>query len=155
LSKKKRDEILSHLDEKTREPIDRLLELSRNQIGKLVTTEYLTVNSNDTARQVFDSIKKMTVDFASLDYIYAINKNQELIGVFSLHELILQDLETPVYKFMIQNVIVIHLTTPLEIVVKKMLKYKLYALPVMDTDKRIQGVVTLDDINSSILKRFA
>lgn len=155
LSKKKREEILALLDDKTRESIDRLLALSGNQIGKLITTEYLIVNSGETVRQVFEKIKRTTNEFASLDYVYAVNKNQELAGVFSLHELMLQDLESPVYKFMTQNVIVIHLTTPLEIVVKKMLKYKLYALPVTDNDKRIQGLVTLDDINSSILKRFA
>ncbi len=155
LSKKKRDEIIGHLEEKARTPIDRLMALSRNQIGNLITTEYLVVNSGDTVRQVLDQIRKQTTDFASLDYVYAVNKNQELVGVFSLHELILQDYESPVYKFMTQNVIVIHLTSPLEIVVKKMLKYKLYALPVIDIDKRIQGIVTLDDINSSILKRFA
>ncbi len=155
LSKKKRDEIIGHLEEKVRTPIDRLMALSRNQIGNLITTEYLVVNSGDTVRQVLDQIRKQTTDFASLDYVYAVNKNQELVGVFSLHELILQDYESPVYKFMTQNVIVIHLTSPLEIVVKKMLKYKLYALPVIDIDKRIQGIVTLDDINSSILKRFA
>ncbi len=155
LSKKKRDEIIGFLEEKARTPIDRLLALSRNQIGNLITTEYLVVNSGDTVRQVLDQIRKQTTDFASLDYVYAVNKNQELVGVFSLHELILQDYESPVYKFMTQNVIVIHLTSPLEIVVKKMLKYKLYALPVIDIDKRIQGIVTLDDINSSILKRFA
>lgn len=155
LSKKKRDEIIGYLEEKARTPIDRLMALSRNQIGNLITTEYLAVNSGDTVRQVLDQIRKQTTDFASLDYVYAVNKNQELVGVFSLHELILQDYESPVYKFMTQNVIVIHLTSPLEIVVKKMLKYKLYALPVIDIDKRIQGIVTLDDINSSILKRFA
>ncbi len=155
LSKKKRDEIIELLDEKVKASIVRLIDLSRNPIGNLITTEYLLVNSADTVRQVIDKIRKVTTSFSSLDYVYAVNKNQELVGVFSLHELMLQDFESPVYKFMTQNVIVIHLTSPLEIVVKKMLKYKLYALPVIDDDKRIQGVVTLDDINSSILKRFA
>lgn len=155
LSKKKRDEIIGYLDEKTKAPILHLFSLSRNPIGNLITTEYLTVDPGDTVRQVLDLIRKTTNDYSSLDYVYAVNKKSELVGVFSLHELIIQDLESPVYKFMTQNVVVIHMTSPLEIVVKKMLKYKLYALPVIDIEKRIQGVVTLDDINNSILKRFA
>lgn len=155
LSKKKREEIIGHLDENAKRPILTLLELSKNPIGKLITTEYLIVNSSDTVRQVLEKIRKNTGNFATLDYVYVNNKNQELVGVFSLHELILQDYESSVYKFMTQNVIVIHLTTPLEIVVKKMLKYKLYALPLIDDGKRIQGVVTFDDINSSVMKKFA
>ncbi len=77
-----------------------------------------------------------------------------MVGVFSLHNLVLQDLETPIYKFMTQNVVVIHMTTPLEIAVKKMLKYKLYALPVISLEKSIQGIITIDDVSNSILEKF-
>jgi sporulation protein YlmC with PRC-barrel domain len=154
LSKKKREEIINRLDENVKNQIIRLLDFSKNPIGNLITTEYLTVSPADTVRQVIDNIKKLTVDFSSLNYIYVVNQKQELVGVFSLHNLILQDLEAPIYKFMTQNVVVIHMTTPVEIAVKKILKYKLYALPVISASKSIQGIVTIDDISSSILKKF-
>ena len=154
LSKKKREEIMGYLEEPVRNQIERLLDFSKNPIGDLITTEYLTVAPEDTVRQVLDIIRKTTADFSTLDYVYVVNKKLELVGVFSLHNLVLQDLETPIYKFMTQNVVVIHMTTPLEIAVKKMLKYKLYALPVISQEKTIQGIVTIDDISSSILKKF-
>src|SRR3989338_713385 len=154
LSKKKREEIIGYLEEPVRNQIERLLDFSKNPIGDLITTEYLTVKPEDTVRQVLDTIRKTTADFSTLDYVYVVNKKLELVGVFSLHNLVLQDLETPIYKFMTQNVVVIHMTTPLEIAVKKMLKYKLYALPVISPEKTIQGIVTIDDISSSILKKF-
>jgi len=154
LSKKKREEIMGDLEEPVRNQIERLLDFSKNPIGDLITTEYLTVAPEDTVRQVLDIIRKTTADFSTLDYVYVVNKKLELVGVFSLHNLVLQDLETPIYKFMTQNVVVIHMTTPLEIAVKKMLKYKLYALPVISQEKTIQGIVTIDDISSSILKKF-
>lgn len=154
LSKKRQDEIINLLGPETKANILRLLELSKNPIGGLITTEFFCVNPDETARQVIDDIRKKTLDFSSLDYIYVVNKNDELIGVFSLHELVLQDLDTPVYKFMTQNVVVVHFTTPEEIVIKKMYKYKLYALPVIDENKHLQGLITLDDLNTSILKKF-
>lgn len=154
LSKKKREEIISHLKEDVKNKITRLLSLSKNPIGNLITTEYLTVDSEDTVRRALDQIRKSSSDFSSLDYIYVINKKNELVGVFSLHELVLQDFETPLYKFMTQNVIVVHLTTPVEIVIKKLFKYKLYALPVIDEEKHIQGLITLDAVNHSILKKI-
>ena len=145
---------MGYLEEPVRNQIERLLDFSKNPIGDLITTEYLTVAPEDTVRQVLDIIRKTTADFSTLDYVYVVNKKLELVGVFSLHNLVLQDLETPIYKFMTQNVVVIHMTTPLEIAVKKMLKYKLYALPVISQEKTIQGIVTIDDISSSILKKF-
>lgn len=154
LPKSKRENILELLDEKTKKDILKLLELSKNTIGGLITTEYIYVKSNESVRQVIDKIKKNTIDFSTLDYVYVVNKNEELVGVFSLHEILLQNLDTPVYKFMTQNVIVIHFTTPEEIVIKKMLKYNLYALPVIDEKKHIQGIITLDDLSSIILKKF-
>lgn len=154
LSKSKRENILELLEEKIKKNILKLLELSKNTIGGLITTEYICVKPNESVRQVIDKIKKITFDFSNLDYVYVINKQEELVGVFSLHEILLQNLDTPVYKFMTQNVIVIHLTTPEEIVIKKMLKYKLYALPVIDEKKHIQGLITLDDLSSIILKKI-
>ena len=135
------------LDSETKKKLFHLLELSRNPIGSLVTTEFLVVSSEDSVRQTIEKIRNKTINFSSLDYIYVVNKAQELVGVFSLHELLMQDLETPVYKFMTQNVVVIHFTTPKEIVIKKMLKYKFYALPVIDEKKHIEGLITLDDLN--------
>jgi len=151
---KKREEIIDFLNENIKKEILHLLVLSKNPIGQLITTEYLTVEPEDLVREVIDQIKKETVDFSSLDYVYVINKNKELVGVFSLHELLLQDLNMPVYKFMTQNVIVSHLTTPEEIVIKKMFKYKLYAIPVINDQKHIEGIITLDDVTYNLLKKF-
>lgn len=154
LSKSRRNEIINLLEEGVREDILRLLDLSKNTIGGLITTEYFYVKPDNSVRQVIDKIREVARDFSALDYVYVINKQDELVGVVSLHELLLQNLDTPVYKFMTQNVIVIHFTTPEEIVIKKMLKYKLYALPVIDEGKHIQGIITLDDVTPSILKKF-
>lgn len=154
LSQKRQQEIITLLDSKTKANILRLMELSKNAIGGLITTEFLYVKPDDSVRQVIDHIREYTKDFSSLDYVYVINKQDELIGVLSLHEVLLENLDTPIYKFMTQNVIVIHLTTPEEIVIKKMFKYKLYALPVIDENKHIQGVINLDDLSSIILKKF-
>lgn len=154
LSKKKREEVMEKLNSKIKEKILYLFELSKEPIGGLITTEYLTVGPEDTVRQVIDRIKKETIDFSSLYSIYVVNKDKQLIGVVSLAEILRQDLDTPLYKFMTQNLVVIHLTTPVEIAMKKLLKYRLSALPVINKEKRIEGIVNLDDIANYILGRI-
>ena len=146
LPKKKRESILSLLTTNARDEIEYLLRLSKTPIGDALSTEYLTVDSNLTSRQVMDIIKKLTTEFSTLNYIYALNREKQLVGVFSLHELLLQKPDRPIYKFMTQNLSVIHLTTPELVAFKKMVKYKIFSLPVLDSDKRMLGVVNFDDI---------
>lgn len=154
LSKKKMEEVIEKLNPQVREKILYLLDLSKEPIGALLTTEYLTVEPEDTVRQVIDRIKKETVDFSSLYSIYIVNKEKELTGAISLHELLRQDPDTPLYKFMTQNLIVIHLTTPVEIAMKKFLKYHLSSLPVINQEKRLEGIVNFDDITNYVLDRI-
>ena len=154
LSKKKRDEVMEKLNPQVRSKITHLLELSKEPIGSLLTTEYLTVGPEDTVRHIVEKIKTGTKDFSSLYNIYAVNKEKQLIGVVSLHEVMKEDLDMPLYKFMTQNLIVIHLTTPAEIAMKKFLKYHLSSLPVINQEKRLEGVVNFDDITNYVLDRI-
>jgi len=152
LSKKRREMILTLLNEKKRKEIERLMELATTPIGHLLTTEFLTVFPNNLVSEVIDKVRKETADFSYLNTIYVVNQENQLVGVFDLHELLLQSLETPVYRFMTQNLIVVHLNTPLEIVYKKMIKYKLNLLPVIDFKKNILGIVSFDDISENFVK---
>lgn len=152
LSRKKQEEIINLLAPKTREEICYLLKLSKTPIGDLITTDFICVHSYNTVKEVIEKVKKETADFRFLTYVYVLNESEQLVGVFNLHELLLQQSDTPVYKFMVQNLTVIHLTTPEEIALKKMIKYKLFALPVVNKEKKLLGIVTSDDIYGFMLK---
>jgi len=151
---KKRQLIIPFLSESKKQEVIYLLDLSKTSIGKLITSEYFYVDSQMTVFQILNRIKTETTDFSSLNYIYVINQEKQLIGVINLHELLLQSNDVVVFKFMTQNVIVVHLTTPEEIAVKKMLKYHLVALPVIDVNKKILGIISLDDVGDFILKQW-
>jgi CBS domain-containing protein len=154
LPKQKREQIIELLPPKKKHDVMYLLHLSKTPIGELITSEFITVRSDETARQVLDRVKKDTNEFSHYIYVYIVNNQNQLVGVCNLHELVLQPLEAPVYKFMIQNVVVMHLSTPEEIAIKKLLKYKLNALPVIDENKHILGIVTLYDVAELILKKL-
>ena len=151
LKHKKREEILKLLPVNTKKNLEYLLSISVTHIGNLITTEFITVSPNDSVQDVLNKIKKNTLDFSYLSHIYVVNTNNQLIGVFNLHELLLADSGQFVYKFMIQNMVVVHLNTPLEIVYKKMFKYKLHVLPVVDESKKIIGIITVMDVINKML----
>lgn len=154
LSTKKREDIISLIPPEKRKKIEYLLHLAKTPIGDFITYEFITVKPESTARDVINMIRKDTADFSFLYYIYVVNELDELIGVFNLHELLMQNSDTPVYKFMVQNVVVIHLTTPEEIAVNKMLKYTLSSIPVIDKEKKILGVVSLDDLTDYLKEKM-
>jgi len=154
LTKKRREIILEALDTKTFDKITHLLNLSRTPIGHLLTTEFLKVPSSDRVKDVTAKINDKTRDFFVLFYVYVVNENDELVGVFNLHELLLQKQEIAVYKFMHQNLITIHLNTPEVIVLRKLIKYKLYSLPVIDKGNKLIGVVTFDDVVEHGIKHY-
>jgi len=154
LSKKRRQEIINFLSKDKQEEINYLLNFHQTgKIGDFLSLEYLAVSSSKTVADVKALIKKETADFYSLPYVYIINEKNQIIGVFSLHELLLQDDAIFVYKFMNQNLITVYLTTPIEIALRKMIKYKLSALPVIDKDKKILGIVSFDDLSEKLYER--
>ena len=154
LTKKRRNEILDALDSKSFEKITHLLNLSRTPVGHLLTTEYLAVPSSDRVKDVIFKVNEKTREYFVLFYVYVLNEKEELVGVFNLHELLLQKQETSVYKFMHQNLITIHLNTPEAIVLRKLVKYKLYSLPVISKENKIMGVVTFDDVIDRGIKHY-
>jgi len=151
LSPKKRLQILNKVDPAKKKQIEKLLKLSSTSIGKYLSTEFITVKSENTASFVIDQIRKETSDIEVLDYVYVVNYQNQLVGVFNLHELLLQAPDTLVYKFMAQNFFVAHLQSPIMTIIRKLIKYHLYALPVVDSEKKIIGIVKIDDISEYLL----
>jgi CBS domain-containing protein len=154
LSKKRRQEIISFLSKEKQKEVNYLLNYHQTgKIGDFLSLEFLATYSSKTAAEVKNQIKKETADFYSLNYVYVINENRQLIGVFSLHELLLQDDTNFVYKFMNQNLITVYLTTPIELALRKMIKYKISALPVIDKEKKLLGVVAFDDLSEKLYEK--
>lgn len=151
---KKRIQIIELLNETKKREINHLIKLSESTVGGLVNSEYISVTADQTVLSVLNKIKKETLDFYSLLNVYVVNNQNQLVGVFNLHELLLQDYSTPVYKFMIQNVIVAHITTPIEIVIRKMFKYKIMHIPVIDNDKIMLGIITIVDVDKYIVSKL-
>ncbi len=154
LSKRRRSAILKYLKPEIQKELEYLMQMSKTPIGELMTSEYLTVSPEMRLKEVVQIIKKKGDDFPFLNYIYVLNSKKQLVGVFSLYELISNDQNTRVYKVMVGNVISIYLTTPKELALKKMLKYKLSALPVISSDKIMLGMVTFDDLSEELIEKL-
>lgn len=154
LDRPKRDKIMETLSAKKQQDLHKLMTFSRTPVGKLMTSEFFTIESHQTVKEILTSIKLQTADYSSLGPIYVLNREDQLVGVFNVHELLMQNADTPAYKFMITEPIVVLLTTPIEVVIYKLLKYNIPALPVINREKHMLGIITIDDVSELLLKKI-
>lgn len=146
LDREKRDAILMNIEKDKRDQIKFLMQHAKTPIGHLMSTNWIAVPADTMVKTAIDRIKKETEDFSDLHYLYVVNKENQIVGVLNMHELLLQKSDMLLYKVMNQNLVLGRLTTPKEIVLRRLLKYHLYAMPIVDENRNILGVVSLQDI---------
>lgn len=152
LDAKKREKILEHIQKDKKELILYLINHAKTPIGHIMNTEYIVIPSDATVKVTISKIKKHTQDFSELHYVYAKNNKDQIVGVVNLHELLLQNQDEQIYKFMNQNLVLGRLTTPKEILLRRMIKYKIYAIPIVDENRKIFGIVSLQDVTEEMLE---
>jgi CBS domain-containing protein/sporulation protein YlmC with PRC-barrel domain len=149
----KRERVLSLIDHKKQKSIQHLIKHAGTSIGHLMTTDFITVHAASRVKTALAEVKTHSTEFADLFYVYTVNRENQLVGVVSLHDLLLCPPDLHLYKVMVQNVVVAHLTTPKEIATQKMLKYHIESIPVVDDSRRMIGVVTLGDIVQDLFEK--
>ncbi len=146
LDRPSRSKIIALLPGDKKAEVNELLQISHTPIGDAVSLEFYQVSADWSVAKVKQMIRSEVMSEQQSASIYVVNQEEQLVGVFNMFEMIAQTDEIPVYKFMVQNLITIHLSTPKEIAWKKMIKYKLSSLPVVDNEKKLVGVVRWFDV---------
>lgn len=137
--------ILSQADPDMRKSINEILRYPENSAGSIMTTEYVSLRPHMTVADAIMNIRRTGVDKETI-YTCYVTKDRTLIGVVTVKDLLLaEDDETPIEKIMIPNVISVNTHDDQEIVAQMFSKYNFLALPVVDKENRMVGIVTFDD----------
>lgn len=146
IRRSERDKIIGLLDRTQQHEIKRLMGLAKTPVGHVVSNDFLTVKPQDTVGNTINKVREARNDLEDIQCVYVINNENQLIGIFTLYELLIQKSDVPIYKFMIQNPIVVQLATPKELVLRRMQKYNLNSIPVVTEKRHMLGVVDLLDL---------
>lgn len=122
-----------------------LLELEEDTAGGLMTTDYVYIFSNSTVNKAIEDVRRFGRDAETIYYLYVVNSKRQLIGVLSLRELISAPRNSRIEDVMRENVVSVKLDCDQEEVAKTMSKYSLLAIPVVNKENRLLGIVTVDD----------
>ena len=137
--------ILKNTDPDVRKTVNDLLKFPKDSAGSLMTPEFVDFRKNFTVRECFDRIRATGPDKETVYTCYVIDEARHLVGVVSVKDLLLASYETPVEEVMETNVITVRTTDDKEQIAHTFSRYGFLALPVIDGENRLVGIVTVDD----------
>lgn len=138
--------ILENTGHSDRSMINQLLKYPDSSAGSIMTTEYISLKKEMTVSSAIDKIKRVGIQSETIYILYVTDENRILEGILSLRDLIVADDSKRVGELMREDVIYAYTLDDKEEVANIFKKYSFEALPIVDQEKRIVGIVTVDDI---------
>ncbi|QIB27764.1 magnesium transporter [Caloranaerobacter azorensis] len=138
--------ILKNTKEEERLLINQFLNYPENSAGSLMTIEYVDLKKEMTVKEAIDHIKETGVDKETIYTCYVTDKNRKLEGLVSLRKLVISDDDKTVDEIMERDIIYVNTHDDQEEIAYLFKKYDLMAIPVVDKEGRLTGIITIDDI---------
>lgn len=137
--------ILMHTDPEVRKSINEILQYPEDSAGSIMTIEYVDLKKYMTVEDAFTRIRRTGVDKETIYICYVTDENRKLLGIVTVKDLLLAEKNAKIFEIMDTNIISANTLEDKEIVAEKFRKYDLLALPVVDQENRLVGIVTIDD----------
>jgi len=146
LPTEKAKEILEHIEKEEAEDIQELLGHEKDTAGGLMTNEFIAYPPDTTIKEAMEKFRKDAAEIETVYYVYVVDENEKLTGVASLRELLLAEPSTRLSEIMERKLKTVTPETDEMAVAEIISKYNLVALPVIDNEGILLGIVTIDDI---------
>lgn len=137
--------ILKNTDSETRKQINEILDYPADSAGSVMTTEYVYLHKTMTTKEALEWIRKVGV-VKEIIYTCYVTEARKLIGFVTILDLVTADEDATIESIMDTNIIYVYTHEDREDVAKKFSKYDFLAMPVVDNEKRMVGIITFDDV---------
>ncbi len=139
-------ELLPQLSPEEREATALLLGYAPNTAGRIMTPEYISLRENLTAAEALERVRRLARETETIYYLYVTDQERHLTGTLSLRELVMADPAQRLEEVMNREVVFVSTHTDQEEVARVIQRYDLLAVPVVDAERRLVGIVTVDDV---------
>ncbi|MDR7404840.1 MAG: CBS domain-containing protein, partial [Armatimonadota bacterium] len=146
-------ELISHMAPEEARDVRTLLQYPEGTAGSVMTTEAIALPRDLTVDQTLQRLRALAPRAEHIYYLYVVDGAGRLVGVLPLRALIVASPATPIAEIMTPQVVTLHPDDDLETVAAALTTYDLLALPVVDPDGRLLGVVTVDDVMDVVLRK--
>ncbi len=138
--------LLANASQETRRDINHLLRYPEDSAGSIMTVEFMDLKEGQTVQQAIDRIKKAAFDSETINICYVLDYQRRLKGTVALRYLLMKDPDEKIGDIMHENVISLHTLMDQEEVARQFQKYDFTAMPVVDNENRLVGIITVDDV---------
>jgi magnesium transporter len=138
--------LLANTSPETRKDVNQLLQYPEDSAGSVMTVEYVGLHASMTVSQAIERIRKIGLDSETIDVCYVIDEKRKLLGTVALRYLLIKPENARIGDIMNENVISINTKTDQEQAAQMFQKYDFTAMPVVDNENRLVGIITIDDI---------
>jgi magnesium transporter len=152
LSRRRVEEILPLVAQAERNDIKKLIQFKEGTAGSVLTTEYAVLPQEITVKEALSKLKLQAFNRETIYYIYVIDDQRKLIGFVSLKDIIVAESASLIRDIMHTNIVCVNVNDDKELVAKQIADYDLLAIPVVDDDKKLIGIVTHDDVVDVIIE---
>ena len=139
------NKVLKNAGSSKRQAINEILKYPEDSAGSIMTVEYVDLKSGMSVKDSFDRIRKIGLNKETVYTLYVTDNNRKLIGVTTVKELLMHPYDAIINDIMEDNVIAVNTSEDKEDVAKMFDKYDFLAIPVIDSENRLVGIVTVDD----------
>ncbi|MDO9339535.1 MAG: CBS domain-containing protein [Bacteroidales bacterium] len=153
LEDEKAELLLKEMDTESSQEIRDLLEYSYNSVGSLMTTDILSFKSGITVEEVIDELRIKKPEAAELYNLFVTETNDELIGTFNLRDLVVAQPNTLVSQIMKSEPVFLYDNQKVDDIAELISKYNLLAVPVVDPNNQLQGMVVVDDVVEDLINK--
>ena len=151
LPKGRSEDILELMEDEDAQDVRKLLTYAEDSAGGIMTTEYVAVRENLTADETIKLLRDTAGEAEQIFYVYVTDEKNHLIGVFSLQVTLFAKPKSRLTEIMHRRVASVHLEDSQDDVAQMISKYNLLAIPVVDDDRCLHGIVTADDALDKII----
>ncbi|WP_062048836.1 magnesium transporter [Bacillus sp. JCM 19034] len=152
LSVDKIQEFLDVMKKEDSQHIQSLMSYQAETAGGLMTNQFVWIHADQTVRQAVDKLKEYAHFSENIYYLYVINEDKQLVGVVSYRDLLIAELNEIIEDLMFNRVVSVHVDDDQEEVAQTIERYDFIAVPVVDNQNKLLGIITVDDAIDVVIK---
>lgn len=152
LQKEKAEELLDEMEDTASDEVRELMEYPENTVGSLMSTDFFNFHETMTVEQTLNELRKIKPPSDTIYYLYVLDAQERLIATVSLRDLIVAEPDTTLSQIMNRKVIKVYDDDRIDSLAEIISKYNLIAIPVIDQEQKMAGMVIIDDVVFTLLK---
>ncbi|HEX7584521.1 MAG TPA: CBS domain-containing protein [Prolixibacteraceae bacterium] len=145
--------LLNEMEKDTSQEVRELLDYPDHAVGSIMSTEVMSFNKNTTVEEVFAELRVKKPEAESLYNLFVTNESEVLIATFSLRDLVVSAPETKIHQIMKPSPVRLHDFQEIDEIAEFISKYNMLAIPVVDQNEVLQGMVVIDDVIDDLMDK--